>query len=78
MKQTLEKVNVAPSSDEGHFVEKSKNVVEIEKVNETFKVEGPALLTTKNHTNLEIKEDCLIVCQQVYDPFKQMHERSKD
>lgn len=79
MKETIEKrVNVAPSSNEGHFIENAKNVVELEKVNEIFKVEGKSILTTKNHTILEIEESCLVSCQQVYNPFTKMHERSKD
>lgn len=78
MQKTLKKINVAPSSTEGHFVEKAKQVVELDKINETFMVKGEAILTTKNHTTLEIKEDSLITCQRVYNPFAKMFERSKD
>lgn len=78
MKTVVNKINVAPSSTEGHFVEKAKKVVELDKINETFMVKGGGLLTTKNHTTLEIKGDSLITCQRVYDPFKQMFERSRD
>lgn len=72
------KVNVAPSSTEGHFVENAKKVVNLDNVTETFFVEGKAKLTTKNHTTLEIEEDCLITCQQVYNPFSAMFEKSND
>lgn len=72
------KVNVAPSSTEGHFIEGSINVVDIDVVNETFLVEGKSRLTTKNHTTLEIEEDCIITCQKVYNPFSKMFEKSRD
>jgi hypothetical protein len=72
------KVNVAPSSTEGHFIEGAKKVINLDNVNETFLVEGKSTLTTKNHTSLEIEEDCLITCQMVYNPFSKMFERSKD
>lgn len=72
------KINVAPSSVEGHFIEKAKNVINLDEVNETFLVEGKSSLTTKNHTTLEIEEDCIITCQRVYNPFAKMFERSKD
>lgn len=73
-----QRINVAPSSTEGHFIEEAKNVVNLDNVNETFLVEGKSKLTTKNHTTLEIEEDCLITCQRVYNPFAKMFERSKD
>lgn len=41
------KVNVAPSSIEGHFVKGAKKVVNLDKVNETFLVEGESILETK-------------------------------
>lgn len=72
------KINVAPSSTEGHFVEGAKNVVNLDETNETFLVEGAAVLTTKNHTTLEMTEDCIITCQKVYNPFSKMFERSRD
>lgn len=75
---TLKKVNVAPSSTDGHFVEQSKNVINLDNVNETFLVEGGGLLTTKNHTTLEMKDDCLITCQTVYNPFSKAFEKSRD
>lgn len=76
--ETLKKVNVAPSSTEGHFVEQSKNVINLDNVNETFLVEGGGLLTTKNHTTLEMNDDCLITCQTVYNPFSKAFEKSRD
>lgn len=76
--QAVERVNVAPSSVEGHYVERAKNVINLDNVNETFHVEGGGVLTTKNHTTLEIKEDCLITCQTVYNPFQKSFEKSKD
>ncbi len=75
---TNTKVNVAPSSTEGHFIENAKNVVNLDQVNETFLVEGKSTLTTKNHTSLKIEEDCLITCQNVYNPFSKMFEKSRD
>ena len=71
MTTTVKKqVNVAPSSTEGHFVEEAINVVNLDAVNETFKVEGKSKLVTE--------EDCLITCQTVYDPFKGVFIKSKD
>lgn len=71
-------VNVAPSSTEGHFIEDAINVVNLDTINETFLVEGESKLVTKNHTTLKTKEDCLITCQTVYDPFKQAFIKSRD
>lgn len=77
--QTTEKrVNVSPSSDEGHFVENAKNVVMLDEITETFKITGASKLVTKNHTTLELEEDCLISCQLVYDPFSKIFEKSRD
>lgn len=73
-----ERVNVAPSSDEGHFIEESQRVVQLDDVTESFFVEGKSKLVTKNHTTLEIEDDCLINCQMVYNPFAKMYERSRD
>jgi len=75
--QTIKR-NVAPSSTEGHYVEGAKNVVDLDVVNETFFVEGESKLTTKNHTDLIMQEDCIITCQTVYNPFKKMFEKSRD
>lgn len=76
--KTETKVNVAPSSTEGHFVKNAKQVVALDEINEVFEVRGESELVTKNHTSLKMKEDCLITCQQVYDPFKGVFEKSKD
>lgn len=79
MTTTIKKsINVAPTSTEGHFVEDAKTVVNLDAINETFMVEGESRLVTKNHTTLEMKEDCLITCQTVYDPFKRLFVKSKD
>lgn len=72
------RVNVSPSSTEGHFVEGAKNVIALDQINETFFVEGESKLTTKNHTSLDQAESCLITCQTVYNPFSKMFEKSKD
>lgn len=72
------KVNVAPSSTHGHFIEEAKQVINLDNVNETFHVKGKSKLTTTNHTTLEIEEDCLITCQTVYDPFSGVFIKSKD
>lgn len=77
MQETL-RVNIAPTSDNGHFVEKAKKVINLDDVTETFFVEGESQLTTKNHTTLDMKDDCLINCQVVYNPFAKMYERSRD
>lgn len=74
----MNKVNVAPSSVEGHFVENAQQVIDLDRVNELFYVKGKSKLTTKNHTSLIIKEDCVISCQNVYNPFSRMFERSRD
>ena len=76
---TKTKVNIAPSSDEGHFITGARNVIELDnKVTESFLIEGKSELVTKNHTTLKQDEDCLISCQQVYNPFSKMMERAKD
>jgi hypothetical protein len=53
--KTKTRVNVAPSSVEGHFINGAKQVINLDKINETFHVKGAAVLETKNHTSLEIK-----------------------
>lgn len=80
MTTTIERQNVAPSSTEVHFVKGAKKVVNLDKINETFLVEvtETTILETKNHTSLEIKEDCLITCQVVYNPFEKMYTKSRD
>jgi hypothetical protein len=72
------KVLVAPSSTHGHYVKGAKQVVNLDEVNETFKVEGPATLETSNHTTLDLPEDCLITCQVAYNPFTEMFNKSRD
>lgn len=76
--EVLKKVNVAPSSDEGHFVTGAKQVIDMDAVTESFFVEGESVLETKNHTTLQMKDDCLVNCQMVYNPFAKMYERSRD
>ena len=77
--ETETKINVAPSSSEGHHIKGAKQVICLDKINETFLVEGSATLETKNHTSLEIEEDySLITCQVVYNPFEKMYSKSKD
>jgi hypothetical protein len=71
-------VNVTPSSTEGHFVEGAKKVVMLDELNETFLVEGKSQLVTKNHTTVEMTEDCLITCQTVYNPFAKAFQKSHD
>jgi len=78
METTTKRINVAPTSNEGHFVENAKNVINLDEITETYMVEGASQLTTKNHTTLEIEEDCLITCQLVFNPFSKMFEKSKD
>ena len=79
MTNTKTRVNVAPTSTEGHFVVGAKQIVDLDKVNETFLVEGCATLETKNHTTLEVTaEKSLITCQQVYNPFSKMFSKSRD
>lgn len=76
--ETVKRINVAPSSTEGHFIKGAKQVVNLDNINETFLVEGASVLETKNHTSLEIEEDCLITCQVVYNPFAKMYSKSRD
>jgi hypothetical protein len=72
------KVNVAPSSSHGHYVQKARNVIKLDDVTEAFFVEGESELVTTNHKSLEMEEDCLINCQVVYNPFSKLYEKSKD
>lgn len=72
-------INVASKeSTSGHFTKGAKRVVMLDDVTETSFVEGDCLLTTKNHTDLHMKSDCLITIQNVYNPFSKMFEKSKD
>lgn len=76
---TIEKkINVATKSTEGHFVEKAKRVVCLDEIKEAFFIEGNSILTTKNHQTLPLEKNCLIMPQQVYNPYSRMLERSKD
>jgi hypothetical protein len=76
--ETKFKINVAPSSTEGHFVKGSKNVIQMDDVTETFFIEGKSELVTKNHTTLKQEEDCLIISQQVYNPYTRKFELAID
>lgn len=75
---TKNKVNIAPSSTHGHFIEEAGQVINLDEVNETFLVKGKSKLTTSNHTTIANEEDCLITCQTVYDPFKGVFVKSRD
>lgn len=72
------KINIAPSSTTGHFIEKTTRVVEIDKVNETYYVEEPCELTTQNHTTLVSDDEGIITCQTVYNHFLGKSLKSKD
>lgn len=74
----MERVLVAPSSTHGHFVVGAKQVINLDNINETFLVKGESKLETSNHTTLEMKKDCLITCQTVYNPLTKMLQKSKD
>ena len=78
MKQENNLVNVAPTSENRHYVKNAKQVIVLDAINETFLVEGESELVTNNHTTLNMKEDCLITCQNVYDPFAKAFVKSKD
>jgi len=72
-------VNVASKeSTSGHYAKGAKNVVLLDNITETSFVEGDALLSTKNHTDLDMKSDCLITIQTVYNPFSKIFEKSRD
>lgn len=70
-------INIAPSSTEGHFIT-TKNVVEIDKINETFLVKETSDLISANHTSLVNQPAGIITCQTVYNPFTKLYEQSKD
>jgi len=76
----MEKVkeNVAKNSTAGHYVEKAKKVVCLDEIKEAYFIEGEAELTTKNHQTLPLEKDCLIMPQQVYNPYSKSLERSRD
>lgn len=72
-------INVASKeSTSGHFTKGAKRVIMLDNITETSFVEGDCLLTTKNHTDLKMKSDCLITIQNVYNPFSKMFEKSRD
>jgi len=72
-------VNVASKeSTSGHFAINPKRVEMVDEINETRFVKGDCVLSTKNHTDLNMKSDCLITIQNVYDPFSKMFQKSKD
>lgn len=74
----LFKVNVAPSSEEGHFVEGASQVINMDMVNEVFDVKGASVLKSKKHTTLKMPEDCTIFCQVVYNSRLKTLEKAKD
>ena len=78
MAETLARVNVAPTSDNGHFVVGAKNVIDLDAVTETFEVVGESKLITKNHEDINLKEDCTVFCQFVVNPLSGALQRSKD
>ena len=78
MQPSTKKVNVAPSSSHGHWINDAEMVINLDNINETFHVKGKSKLTTTNHTTLEIEEDCLITCQTVYNPFEGVFKKSQD
>lgn len=78
MKKNEVKINVAIRSTAGHYVEKAKQVICLDGVKEAFFIEGNAELTTKNHQTLPLEKDCLIMPQQVYNPYSKLLERSRD
>ncbi len=76
---TTKDVNVASKeSTSGHFTKGATKVVMLDEVTETSFVEGDCILTTKNHTDLPMKDKCLITIQQVYNPFSKMFQKSRD
>lgn len=76
--KTIPKVNVAPSSTSGHYIENANNVVVLDNVREVFFVEGPSILTSQNHTTVKNETDCIITPQDVYNPFSKRWSMSKD
>jgi hypothetical protein len=76
--QRIERVNVAPTSTDGHFAVKHKRVVCLDANIGTFFIEGKAELRTAKHHTLPTEGNCLIMPQWVYNPYKQMMEKSKD
>lgn len=74
----LSQVNVAPSSDTGHFVKGADQVVNLDEINETFWVDGSAEMVTENHTTLKVEGSSMVTCQQVVNPVTKMYEKVRD
>ena len=72
-------VNVASKeSTSGHFATGAKKVIMLNEITETSFIEGDCILSTKNHTDLSMKSDCLITIQNVFNPLTRMLEKSRD
>ena len=71
-------VNVAPTSQKGHFVKGADQVIILDEITETFDVIGKSILFTENHETINLNEDCTIICQQVVNPFTQKFVLSED
>lgn len=78
METLVKEINIAPTSDNGHFVIASENVIDLDQVNETFYSVGKSEMRTKNHTTLIQEKSCLITCQEVFNPLEQIFQKSKD
>jgi|VirMetMinimDraft_7_1064189.scaffolds.fasta_scaffold39988_2 hypothetical protein len=75
---TVLTVNVAPTSEAGHFVKGATKVVMLDEINETFDIKGTSVLETKKHTTLVMEEDCTIFCQVVYNSKLKRLEKARD
>ena len=76
---TATRVNVAPSSDNGHVVTgQNLTVVNLDEASETFFVNGPSVMETANHTSLKTDTSSVVICQKAYNPMSRMHERVRD
>jgi hypothetical protein len=78
MNEILDKINVAPSSTSGHYVEEAEEVINLDEINETYYIKGRTKLSSKNHTTLIMEEDCMITCQRVYNPYTDGFVRAVD
>lgn len=76
--ETLVKTNVASKSTNGHFVQGAKQVICLDEIKSAFFVDGEAELATENHQTLPLAKDCLIMPQQVYNPYLKAMEDSRD
>lgn len=78
------RVNVAPSSSNGHYIEEltettpAPRVIELSNEAESFFVDGPSVLKTENHTTIKHNQSVLILTQSVYDPISQLMRRAVD